>query len=70
MRTFVIILVGATAAASSSALAQTTPNVVSPTPGLSTPITSTTTNCMMFLQLPGVELQNGMRVACAPYSAS
>jgi hypothetical protein len=47
MRAFVIILAAATTATSDPALAQATPNVVNPTPGLQTPITSTTTNCMM-----------------------
>lgn len=48
MRAFAIILVIATTAACGPALAQTTtPNVVSPSQGLSTPLTSTTTNCMM-----------------------
>ena len=47
MRAFGIILAVAVTTASGPALAQTTPNVVNPTPGLSTPLTSTTTNCMM-----------------------
>jgi hypothetical protein len=48
MRTFVIILVAPPIVACSAALGQdTTPNVAPTTQGLSTPITSTTTNCMM-----------------------
>ena len=39
-------------------LAQATPNVVTPTPGLSTPITSTVTNLHDELQLAGGELPN------------
>src|ERR1700738_4372223 len=48
MRAFAIIVVVAATATGGAALAQTTtPNVVAPTPGLATPLTSTTTNCMM-----------------------
>ena len=47
MRAFRIILTVAVTAASGPALAQATPNVVAPTPGLSTPVTSTTTNCVV-----------------------
>jgi hypothetical protein len=48
MRTFGIILAVAATAACGAALAQsTTPNVVNPGTGLSTPLTFTTTSCMM-----------------------
>ena len=48
MRAFVIILAVAATAACGAALAQTTtPNVVNPVAGLATPLTFTTTNCMM-----------------------
>jgi len=48
MKVFVVIVAVAAAAASGPAVAQTTtPNVVNPTPGLPTPLTFTTTNCMM-----------------------
>jgi hypothetical protein len=48
MRTFGIILAMAATAACSTALAQTaTPNVVNPGTGLATPLTFTTTSCMM-----------------------
>jgi hypothetical protein len=39
-------------------LAQATPNVVPPAQGLSTPITSTVTNCMMNCKRAGGELPN------------
>jgi hypothetical protein len=55
MRALAIIVFAATICCSANhasadeliQLAQATPNVVTPTPGLSTPITSTVTNCMM-----------------------
>ena len=53
MRGFAVILAVAATASWTAALAQTTPNVVTPTPGLSTPLTFTTTNCMMSCNIPG-----------------
>ena len=47
MRAFGIILAVAATVASSPALAQATPNVVAPAQGLQTPLTFTTTTCMM-----------------------
>jgi hypothetical protein len=48
MKTCKIILAVAMIAASGPALTQTTtPNVVNPNPGLQTPLTFTTTSCMM-----------------------
>ena len=67
MRAFAIILAMVATTTSGAALAQTTtPNVVTPIPGLSTPLTFTTTTWTTVLQFPGGELQNGLRVAGTP----
>jgi hypothetical protein len=67
MRAFAIILAVAATAACGPALAQTTtPNVVAPTPGLSTPVTSTTTNCMMSCNSQAANCQTRCYIPNAP----
>src|SRR5271167_715816 len=70
MRAFAIIVVVAATATGAAALAQTTtPNVVAPTPGLSTPLTSTTTNCMMSCNSRAANCQTGCLVPPPPINA-
>ena len=62
MRGFAILVTVVTicSGAHDAALAQTpVPNVVSPTPGNSTPVTSTTTNCMMACNARAASCQTG-----------
>src|SRR5262249_50286833 len=67
MRGFAIILVVAATAACGPAPAQTTtPNVVAPSQGLSTPITSTTTTCMMSCNSQGANCRAGCVLPGAP----
>ena len=69
MRGFAVILAVAATASWTAALAQTTPNVVTPTPGLSTPLTFTTTNCMMSCNSRAANCQTGCFVPPPPVNA-
>ena len=66
----VAILVTAAAiysGAHDAARAQTSvPTVVTPTPGLSTPVTSTTTNCMMSCNARAANCQTGCFIPAPP----
>jgi hypothetical protein len=67
MRAFGIILAVAVTAASGPALAQaTTPNVVTPSPGLQTPLTFTTTTCMMSCNTQAANCQTRCYVPVPP----
>jgi hypothetical protein len=70
MTAFRIILAMAVTAASGPALAQATPNVVVPTPGLSTPVTSTTTNCMVSCNSQATNCKTTCVLTVTSYSAS
>jgi hypothetical protein len=53
--------------AHAAAQAQTSaPTVVTPTPGLSTPVTSTTTNCMMSCNAQSANCQTGCFIPVPP----
>ena len=69
MRGFAVILAVAATVSWTAALAQTTPNVVTPTPGLSTPLTFTTTNCMMSCNSRAANCQTGCFVPPPPVNA-
>jgi hypothetical protein len=70
MRAFAIIVAVAATATCGAALAQTTtPNVVAPITGLSTPLTSTTTNCMMSCNSRAANCQTGCFVPPPPINA-
>jgi len=62
MRGFAILVIAAAiySGAHDAALAQVSaPTVTSPTPGLSTPVTSTTTNCLMSCNARAASCQTG-----------
>jgi hypothetical protein len=70
MRAFTIIVTVATIGTFDPAVAQTTtPNVVTPTPGLQTPLTFTTTNCMMSCNSQAANCQTGCVVPPPPFNA-
>ena len=68
MRT-VILAVSATAACGPALAQTTTPNVVTPIPGLSTPLTFTTTTCMMTCNSRAANCQAGCFVPPPPVNA-
>jgi hypothetical protein len=70
MRALAIVLAILTTNASGAAQAQTTtPNVVNPTPGLSTPLTFTTTTCMMTCNSQAANCNAGCFVPPPPINA-
>ncbi len=64
-----ILGVAATAACGAAMAQTTTPNVVTPTPGLQTPLTSTTTNCMMTCNSQAANCQAACLIPPPPINA-